>query len=124
MGIRAQYIPLAVDNAYIRITNLWGSNEEGWNGWAEVYNPSNLTRCIDKFHVQASYVQGDLPIQSLYASCYQLDFLKNIKVDQPEDEAKNETVADVAELNLPVPDVVPDVEVQPKPKAKRTKKVK
>ena len=73
MAIIADFKPLDLKDAYIKILSVWGSVAEGWNCWVGVSN-SKSDDIITKFHFNVPYGEFS-PFNELYLGIKHLDFL-------------------------------------------------
>ena len=97
MGIFADYrdgLGGIKKNSYIKIHRIWGSKQEGWNAWVNVYTNKGDRDHTDQFHLMADYVEDGNPFVLLYSKLQELEFISNIE----NDTAKN--VQSVVKLNL------------------------
>lgn len=82
---------LTVKNAYIRIHRIWGSKEEGWNGWVAVREAKDLA-ILTQFHICCPYVEDENPYPALYHAVLAVSMLKKKEaVVEPSVDVKIET---------------------------------
>lgn len=78
MAVTATYKTSAVEvkEAYIRIDRIWGSKEEGWNAWVNVYDKAGVSHAT--FHVSTPFVADQNPFVELYKEIENLPFIQDI----------------------------------------------
>jgi len=97
MGVTATYANNGhvLPEAYIRISRIWGSKEEGWNAWVAVYEKEGDENHKDMVHVHAPYEDGGNPFKLLYAKVEKMPCI-SIK-----ESFKKELEKDVGKLESP-----------------------
>lgn len=60
-----------IENAYLRVDRIWGSKQEGWNGWMGVYASEEASKSeqtlVPAVHISTPYIEGENPFTLLYA---------------------------------------------------------
>jgi hypothetical protein len=79
MAIRATYTGHnTFKNAHIKLGRIWGSKEEQWNAWVNVYGSPSDKDILATFSIQCPYVEGENPYSGLYISLGNESFLSDV----------------------------------------------
>ena len=82
MSIKATYTDSkgVVKGSTVRLSRIWGSKDEGWSAWVNVYKKIK-EEPITTFSINTKYVEGQNPYEALYNEASKLSFLTNITHD-------------------------------------------
>lgn len=95
-------------NVYIKLSRIWGSKDEQWNAWVDVYESLLNMHSLATFSIQAPYVEGENPYTVLYTALSLLPQLSDVVHD--------------VDIEV-IPEIVPEV-VDILPKRVRQKRAK
>lgn len=70
-----------VKNAYVKIGRIWGSKDEQWNAWVNVYKSPLDKEILTTFSVQTPYIDCENPYTLVYAAIANESFLSNVTHD-------------------------------------------
>jgi hypothetical protein len=113
---------LNLPNCFIRLSRIWGSKNEGWNAWADVYAKQGDKEPKTKFHIIVPYVEDENPFVALYNAMVGLSFLQDVKSDNGEIMKEDKPIVAAVVSEQFVTPIVEDIKPQPKPKKLSSKK--
>jgi len=92
MAIQATYSGHQIyKNAHIKLGRIWGSKEEQWNAWVNVFESPLDKNILATFSIQCPYVEDENPYNGLYTALANEIFLSdvthdNVVIDAVEDD--------------------------------------
>lgn len=82
MAIQGTYTGhTTVKNAHIKLGRIWGSKEEQWNAWVNVFESALDKEILATFSIQCPYIEGENPYTGLYAALANESFLSDVTHD-------------------------------------------